>query len=78
MMHSNSKIIKLNNSKVKNKTNKVKHLANDDNNFGIIKIDLNDIKNYFPQESNQSLHNYTFEEAIKYDKRNILRIAYIL
>ena len=46
-------------------------------NFGIIKINLNDIKNYFPENSNQSLHNYTFNEAIKYEKRNIFRIAYI-
>ena len=38
---------------------------------------MNDYKNYFPQESNQSLHNYTFDEAIKYDKRNILRVTYI-
>ena len=74
---SKSKIINLKKSK-KNKKNKiVKIIENDDNNFGIIKIDLNDIKNYFPQESNQSLHNYTFDEATKYDKRNILRIAYI-
>ena len=77
IMHSNSKIIKIKNTKPKNKIKREKHIQNDDNNFGIIKIDLNDIKNYFPQESNQSLHNYTFDEAIKYDKRNILRIAYI-
>ena len=47
------------------------------NNFGIIKINLNNIKNYFPKDSNQSLHNYTLEEASKYDKRNIFRISYI-
>ena len=74
---SNSRIININKSKVNNKIKRVKNLENNDNNFGIIKIDLNDIKNYFPQESNQSLHNYTFDEAIKYDKRNIFRIAYI-
>ena len=28
-------------------------------------------------DSNQSLHNYTFDEAIKYDRRNIFRIFYI-
>ena len=70
MMCSNSKIIK-------KKSKKKSILENNMNNFGIIKIDLNDIENYFPQESNQSLHNYTFDEAIKYDKRNILRVAYI-
>ena len=48
------------------------------NDFGIIKLNLNlDIKKYYPNESKQSLHNYTFEEAIKYDKRNIFRIFYI-
>ena len=76
-MHSNSKIIKKSNTKIYKKIKKVKNAENNDNNFGIIKIDLNDIKNYFPQESNQSLHNYTFDEAIKYDQRNILRIVYI-
>ena len=51
---------------------------NEDNNFGIIKLNLNsDIKKYYPKDSNQSLHNYTFEEAIKYDRRNIFRIFYI-
>ena len=40
-------------------------------------MNLNDIKSYYPKDSNQSLHNYTFDEAIKYDKRNIFRIAYI-
>ena len=71
MICSNSKIIKSKKSKKKS------ILENNMNNFGIIKIDLNDIENYFPQESNQSLHNYTIDEAIKYDKRNILRVAYI-
>ena len=51
--------------------------SDDMNNFGIIKINLNDYKNYTPLDSNQSLHNYTFDEAIKYDRRNIFRISYI-
>ena len=50
----------------------------DDNNFGIIKINLDlEIKKYYPKDSNQSLLNYTFEEAARYDKRNICRIFYI-
>ena len=50
----------------------------DIDNFGIIKININEnIKNYFPKESNQSLYNYTIEEAQRYDKRNIIRIFYI-
>ena len=47
------------------------------NNFGIININLNDIKNSSSQDSYQTLHNYTFEEAIKYDKRSIFKIFYI-
>ena len=46
-------------------------------NFGIIKMNLNDIKNYIPQDSNQTLKNYTFEEANKYDRRSIFKIFYI-
>ena len=47
-------------------------------NFGIIKVNINEsIKEYMPEDSNQTLHNYTFEEAIKYDRRNIFRIFYI-
>ena len=58
-------------------TKKGKEDAYNPNNFGIIKINLNNIKNSFPKESNQSLHNYTLDEASKYDKRNIFRISYI-
>ena len=47
------------------------------NNFSLIKIDLNNIRNYFPEDSYQTLHNYTFEEAIKYDRRSIFKIFYI-
>ena len=62
-----------------NKKNKSKNLKYEEspNNFGIIRIDLNKIKEYFPLDSNQSLHNYSFDEAIKYDRRNIFRIFYI-
>ena len=59
------------------KTIKEKSIVNEDNNFGIIKLKINSNKKYFPLDSNQSLHNYTFEEAIKYDRRNIFRIFYI-
>ena len=65
--------------KEKNDGSNTKDVESSDNmnNFGIIKINLNNIKNYFPKDSNQSLHNYTLEEASKYDKRNIFRISYI-
>ena len=50
----------------------------EDKNFGIIKINIKlNIKKYIPKDSNQSLLNYTFDEAIRYDKRNIFRILYI-
>jgi len=64
-----------------NLNNKKNNKNNDDdkeeNYFGIIRINLNNIKEYYPKDSNQTLHNYTFEEAIKYDKRNIFRICFI-
>ena len=47
-------------NKEKKKEKKDKNLIN----HCIIKINLNDIKKYYPQDSNQTLHNYTFEEAI--------------
>jgi len=78
------------NSKNKIKGNKSLNLDNhknnkshnneeeNNNNFGIIKINLKkNIKDYYPSGSNQSLHNYTFQEAIKYDRRDIFRVAYI-
>ena len=64
---------------LKNKTSKSKIKNGEEiDNFGIIKININEniIKN-FPKDSNQTLHNYTFDEAIKYDRRNIFRIFYI-
>ena len=60
----------------KNKSKNYKYEENP-NNFGIIRIDLNNIKEYYHLDSNQSLHNYSFDEAIKYDRRNIFRIFYI-
>ena len=49
------------------------------NSFTIMNIDLNISlhKNYIPPESHIILNNYTFEEAIKYDKRQICEIFYI-
>ena len=59
-----------------NDSSKEKYSKTD--NFGIIKVNINEnIKEYMPEDSNQTLHNYTFEEAIKYDRRNIFRIFYI-
>ena len=76
--YNNSKILKTKKT-IKNKQPKTKREnINEDTNFGIIKINLNsDLKDYFPGDSNQSLHNYTFKKAIKYDPRNIFRVFYI-
>ena len=58
-----------------NKNEKNKNI----NSFSIMNIDLNLIhnKNYIPPESHIILNNYTFEEAIKYDKRQICEVFYI-
>ena len=68
-----------NSSVLKNKTLKSKIKNGEEiDNFGIIKINISENKiKYFPKDSNQTLHNYTFNEAIKYDGRNIFRIFYI-
>ena len=47
------------------------------NKYGIIKLDLNNIQNYIPKDSNETLYNYTFKEAIEYDKRSLFKIFYI-
>ena len=65
-------------SKHKDSKDSKKEKEKDVDNFGIIKININEnIKKYMPKDSNQTLHNYTFEEAIKYDRRSIFRIFYI-
>ena len=70
------KILNLPTGGVKEKKNNNKN--KDLNNFDIIiKIKLNNIKNYCPKDSNQTLHNYTFSEATKYDKRSLFKILYI-
>ena len=75
--NSARKLVNKKNAKFK-KSNKATDIeSNYINNFGIVKINLNNYKKYIPMDSNQSLHNYTFDEAIKYDKRHIFRIAYI-
>ena len=64
--------------KSKKISNKAKVIESDNgNNFGIVRIDINNYKDYFPKSSNQSFHNYTLDEANRYDRRNIIRVAYI-
>ena len=63
--------------KLKKRKTKIYDTINESNNYGIIKMDINNIKGYYPMDSNKTLYNYTFEEACKYDKRNIFQIFYI-
>ena len=46
-------------------------------NYSLININLKNCNRYIPESSNIILNNYTFEEAIKYDKRSICSIFYI-
>ena len=43
----------------------------------MININLNNMKYNYEQNSMYILNNYTFKEAIKYDKRSICAIFYI-
>ena len=77
------------NKKIKSKKKSYKNIATTGNmnnqnekenniiNFSIINININNFKERQPQDSNQTLRNYTFEEAIIYDRRSILKIFYI-
>ena len=59
--------------------NETKNNKNDKNiiNFNLININLNNIQDYTPKESNHILNNYTFKEAIEYDRRSICATFYI-
>ena len=86
------KSISINKSNKNNKTNKKpkstileikngyegKKQKEEIDNFGIIKIDLNESnKKYFPKDSYRTLHNYTYKEATKFDHRNVCQVLYI-
>jgi hypothetical protein len=68
----NNNIMDLNNANL-NENNK------NHNNYSLIRmnINLNRDKNFIPPSSNIILNNYTFEEAIKYDRRQLCEIFYI-
>ena len=74
--HSNNKNIDQLQTQGENKFNEGKG-KKDDIDISLIKINLNNIKEYRPTESNYILNNYTYEEAIKYDMRSICQIFYI-
>ena len=75
---SNSKLKR--NLRLSTKSNIINN-KKEDNSFKInlININLNGLKKkvYVPQESKQVLNIYTFEEALKYEKRTFLDILYI-
>ena len=48
-----------------------------DNFINFININLNNTNIYEPKSSNYILNNYTFDEAIKYDMRELCKIFYI-
>ena len=57
--------------------NKDKNSYDNNANYNLININLNDIKKFTPKNSSYILNNYTFEEAIQYDYRSICEIFYI-
>ena len=74
--HSNDKNIDQLQTQGENKFNEEKG-KRDDIDLSLIKINLNNLKEYQPTKSNYILNNYTFEEAIKYDLRSVCEIFYI-
>ena len=75
--NKNKKLSYLTTDDIKHEKSENKNKNDNSVNYGIIKINLNNIKEHIPKDSNQTLHNYNFEEAIKYDKRSIMKIFYI-
>ena len=59
------------------KEEEINEKVNNTFSFNLININLNNIKEYTPNNSLHILNNYTFEEAIKYDMRSICAIFYI-
>ena len=74
--HSNDKNIDQLQTQGENKFNEEKG-KRDDIDLSLIKINLNNLKEYQPTKSNYILNNYTYEEAIKYDLRSVCEIFYI-
>ena len=76
----NSGLNKSSHTKENTQTKENKNKKDDDDEnlyFGIIKKNVKNINKHLPQESNQTLHNYTFNDAIKNDRRSFFRIYYI-
>ena len=67
----------------KKNTNKIKknlgniNIATNKNEYYLIQINANNSLNNNPPESRYNLDNYTYEEAIKYDKRSFWSILFI-
>ena len=60
-----------------NKINKDKKIKLSPKFYSLIQIDANNSSNTKPINSNFILNNYDYETALKYDRRNFLRIIYI-
>ena len=71
------KINLLSTEDIDNHSNSNTKKENNISNYGIISINLNNIRNNTPKSSSHILNNYTYEEAIKYDMRQICVIFYI-
>ena len=71
---NNQGILKLNVNNI-NGNNKSTETIDD---FGIIKIKLDDLKeNYYPKSSSKTLHNLTYKDLMKYENRHFFQILYI-
>ena len=72
----NDNLSKLNNIKTQDSEQKINNNLME---FNLINIDINIKKNrnYVPRSSNRILNNYNYEEAVKYDRRELCNIFYI-
>ena len=79
--HNLNGTLKSNNSESKNNIdNKINRFNNKDNfNLNLININVKELNKdlYIPNESEQILNIYNFEEALTYDKRSLFQIYYI-
>ena len=59
------------------KDTEINQKKDNDNDYNLIQINANNSPNNTPPQSNCFLDNYSYREAIKYDKRSFCRIFYI-
>ena len=77
---SNIKSYKTSNE-LTNNNEKIKHQKKTENEaekeYPLIRINANNIEDYYPMKSKYVLDNYDYREAITYDKRTFFRIVFI-